>query len=196
MSRGKNPQHRSGAHPRKILLVLLGLAVAIPMIVMIARRPRASTGDALASGAQPPSQNAVKLARLMKTLQALRKAPPQVVPTGLALVTVDDRLSEAAMGDPVGTAVPSLAALPKEKQIEMLKAMMSWPDHKFMSQVPQLAQARDLPLEERISLSEDLGHQLITHLEDEGYHFDLPPNFQPVGAPLPPLPPSEHPPNL
>jgi hypothetical protein len=56
-----------------------------------------------------------------------------------------------------------------------------------MFQIPELARARQVPFQERVALAEELGHQLIAVLEEEGYHAHLPEGFRAVGAPLPPI---------
>ncbi|HVZ74167.1 MAG TPA: hypothetical protein VHJ20_17430 [Polyangia bacterium] len=158
------------------------LALAAIFALRSSRKaPVVDEEEAEAPAAPIPS---VRLAKVLAAFEAAKKAP---APNEAKPITVDERIAERAKGDPIAAVVPSLTGMPKATQLEMLKAMQSWPEHKFMWQVPSLARATDLPIDERIALSEELNRNLIATLEGEGVHAELPKGFTPVATREPPL---------
>jgi len=179
----------------KTILVACVLLVAGVVGVVVWSRSRAPALATVEPGATAvTSTNRAQLARLVDVL--LRLPRNQAVPRPAMPMTDDERIRARAAGDPVGTMMPILAGLPKPKQLEMLKVMMTWPDSKLMFHIPELANQIDRPFAERSALAEEIAGALIESLEQEGYHYDLPVSFQPVGAALAPPPADQIPPHI
>jgi len=193
-----NRTTRQGTRTRRMLIVCAALVIGLGGLLLWPRSRvpagAATAATAAAAATTAKETNRAQLARLTALVSRLSNRPAEPAPE--RLLTSDERIRALAAGDPVGTLVPILAGLPKEKQLEMLKAMMSWPDNKLLFQIPELANATERPLTERAALAQELGEAIVGSLEDEGYHYDLPACFRAVGAPLAPPPPDQIPPQL
>jgi hypothetical protein len=184
-------QRARPSRSRRATLLFAGVVAVGGLALTFALRslPAAPPPRPRIAAAQTPEASArhAELARLLTVLATMRPEPSP------AQRHTSDAPRDAAPVDPdhVGTVIPMLRGMPKVKQLEILKAMMLLPDNKLMSQMPQLANAREKPLSERRALAQELGTQLISSLEDEGVEYELPPGYTPVGAPLEPPPDSQ-----